>query len=247
MPIASAASPIGRERVGALDRGAAGELRVPQVRELVDPARHLLGVVDEALEPGGERHRVLLAIELDPLRGREVEVVPRRDPLRVQRPDQALVEQGLHLVRADLDDVRLEAARELRGRLLVGVEGRRLDLQVRVRLGDRVDHLRAHAVLVGEHVERPGDRRLRIGGRRRDAGIAAARAAPGSDRGHGEADGERCRQALRAFDAGPHLLNEFVTLVNNLSKSAICARMCTFECEFRADLTARRRISLERA
>ena len=223
-----------RQRVGALDRRASGVLRIPEVLELVDPAGDLLGVVDQALEPGRQRHPVLLAVEDDPVRVGEREVVPRGDPLGVQRPDQALVEQRLHLVGADLDDVGLEAAGQLRRRLVVGVEGRGLDLQVRVRVGDRVDHLRGHRVLVGEHAQRPRDRGVGIVGSRRDAGLASARPAAGgehdrADSGHGGGG-----DALGASARGLHLLGDFVTLVNNLSKSTIWSPMCTLVYEFRA-------------
>ena len=107
-----------------------------------------------------------------------------RDPLGVDRAQQVLLDQRRHLVEADLDHVGLEPAGELRRRLLVGVEGRGLDLQVRVRLEHRVDQLGDDAVLVGEHAQRPARPR------RRDRSGAAAtstspppRAAAGDERG----------------------------------------------------------------
>ena len=51
----------------------------------------------------------------------------------VDRPDQVACEERLHLVRAHLDHVSLEATGELGRRRLVRVERRHLEVEVRVR------------------------------------------------------------------------------------------------------------------
>ncbi len=88
-----------------------------------------------------------------------VELVER---LGVEGADQAARQQRLHLVGADLDDVGLEAAGELRRRGLVRVEGRDLELDVGVGLPERVEHLVGDRVAVGEDAQRPRGGRLHV-------------------------------------------------------------------------------------
>ena len=111
-------------------------------------------VVDEALEAGGKWNAVGLAVEHDALGVREVQVVPVVIPSGSIGRRRSCLTSGRHLVEADLDDVGLEPSGELRRRLLVGVEGRGVDLELRVGLEHRVDQLGDDAVLVREHAQR---------------------------------------------------------------------------------------------